>query len=212
MEDARWFIVHTYSGYENKVADNIMKVARNRDMTEEILDVCIPVEKVTVKKNSTVTESNVKEDDASEEVDGEKSTEKVREIERKIYPSYVMVKMGMSYDDKIGEMKITDRAWYVVRNTRGVTGFVGPDGKPSPLSDEEVYRMGVEKKEVKVDFTVGDTVEIYEGAFKGQCGKVQAIDINEESPDDSTVTVAIFMMGREMDVDLNVDEVELVEE
>lgn len=205
MEDAKWFIVHTYSGYEKKVADNIIRVAKNRNMEDEILDVCIPVERVTVAKSTSVTESNV--DDSQAENDDKTDDKEVKVIERKIYPSYVMVKMGRSYDERAGEMKITDRAWYVVRNTRGVTGFVGPEGKPSPLSDEEVYSMGVEKKEIKVNYKVGSRVEIVDGPFEHQQGTVESIDL-----DAGTVTIIIYMMGRETDVDLELDQVEPVED
>ena len=120
----RWYIVHTYSGYENKVAENIGKIVENRKMHDDILGVCIPVEKVVeVRDDKTV------------------------EVERKIFPSYVVVKLAVEYSDKEGEegvLKVPDKTWHAIRYTSGVTGFVGPDGKPVPLTAEEVKKLGLE--------------------------------------------------------------------
>ncbi len=125
-EEAKWYVVHTYSGYENKVASNLEKTVENRQLHDLIQQVLVPTE--------TVTE--IKDD-------------KEREVERKIFPGYVLVKMIL-----------TDESWYVVRNIRGCTGFVGPSSKPIPLTDEEVARLGVEKKEIEVSYGVGDSVKI----------------------------------------------------
>ncbi|MDD6275661.1 MAG: transcription termination/antitermination protein NusG [Clostridia bacterium] len=181
--DSRWYVVHTFSGYENKVASNILKVAENRRMQDEILEVKIPTE--------TVIE--VKEDG------------KTREVERKILPSYVMVKIATSLDED-GMPKISDEAWLVVRNTRGSTGFVGPEGKPIPLTDDEVYRLGVEKKVVEVKYKVGDTVNITDEIFEGFTGKVEEIDV-----DNNKVKVTVSaLFGKETLVELELDQVELI--
>lgn len=181
MEDAKWYVVHTYSGYENKVADNIVKVVENRKMQDQILEVKVPTEFVT----------EIREDG------------KTKEVERKLFPGYVFVKMGVFYDSKSGGMKMTDEAWYVVRNTRGVTGFVGPESKPRPLSDKEVYSMGVEKHTVEVSYEVGDLVTVIGGPFDSFQGTVDTIDV-----DNDVVRVIISMMGRETPIELGLDQVE----
>ena len=142
-KDAKWYVVHTYSGYENKVATNIEKVVENRKMHDQILDVKIPTEIVT----------EIKDD-------------KTREVERKIFPSYVLVKVAVDYDED-DQPKMSDDSWYVIRHTRGVTGFVGPDNKPAPLSDQEIYKLGVEKRVVEVNYKVGDIVSIGGGIVGG---------------------------------------------
>ncbi len=169
--NSRWYVVHTYSGYENKVAGNIEKVVENRKMHDQILEVKIPTE--------TVVE--VKED-------------KTKEVERKLFPGYVMVKMAveMNEDD---QPEISDEAWLVVRNTRGVTGFVGP---------EKVYRLGVEKRTVEVNYAVGDTVNIVDEIFDGFTGRVEAIDV-----DNNMVRVTVSaLFGKETMVELELDQVE----
>jgi len=168
-EEAKWYVVHTYSGYENKVADNIKKVVENRKLQHLIQDVMIPTETVTEVKDN-----------------------KTREVERKIYPCYVFVKMV-----------ITDDSWYVVRNTRGVTSFVGPGSKPVPLTEAEVEMMGVEKKTVVVDYQIGDHVTITDGPFADFVGTVEAINAEENS-----VRVVISMFGRETPIDLELNQVE----
>ena len=176
----RWYVAHTYSGYENKVAGNIEKVVENRKMHDQILEVKIPTE--------TVVE--VKED-------------KTKEVERKLFPGYVMVKMAveMNEDD---QPEISDEAWLVVRNTRGVTGFVGPESKPTPLTEEEVYRLGVEKRTVEVNYAVGDTVNIVDEIFDGFTGRVEAIDV-----DNNMVRVTVSaLFGKETMVELELDQVE----
>lgn len=180
--DSRWYVVHTYSGYENKVASNILKVAENRRMQDEILEVKIPME--------TVVE--VREDG------------KTKEVERKLFPGYVMVKIATFLDDN-DMPKISDEAWLVVRNTRGATGFVGPEGKPIPLTDEEVYRLGVEKKVVEVTYEVGDTVNIIDEIFEGFSGTVEEIDLENNKV---KVTVSA-LFGKETLVELELDQVEL---
>ncbi len=178
--NSRWYVVHTYSGYENKVAGNIEKVVENRSMQDLILEVKIPTE--------TVVE--VKED-------------KTREVERKLFPGYVMVKMAVEMDDNDLPV-ISDEAWLVVRNTRGVTGFVGPESKPTPLTEEEVYRLGVEKRTVEVNYAVGDTVNIIDEIFDGFTGRVEAIDAENNMV---RVTVSA-LFGKETMVELELDQVE----
>ena len=168
--DARWYVVHTYSGYENKVATNVLKAAENRKMQDEIFEVKIPTE--------TVVE--VREDG------------KTREVERKLFPGYVMVKIATFLDEND------------IRNTRGATGFVGPEGKPIPLTEEEVYRLGVEKKVVEVKYEVGDTVNITDEIFEGFTGKVEEIDL-----DNNKVKVTVSaLFGKETLVELELDQVE----
>lgn len=170
-DEARWYVVHTYSGYESKVAATITTVVENRKLHELILDVKVPTEMVTEIKDS-----------------------KTREVERKVFPGYVMVKMVMN-----------DESWHVVRNTRGVTGFVGPGSKPVPLTEEEVYNLGVEKHEVKVAYAVGDSVRINDGPFDGFIGTVEDL-----SPEKKKVRVVISMFGRETPVELDLDQVEVL--
>lgn len=169
-EEARWYVVHTYSGYENAVADTIVKSAENRRMQDLIQEVNIPME--------TVTEIN----DSQTKV-----------VERKVFPGYVLVKMVM-----------TDESWHLVRNVRGVTGFVGSGNKAVPLTEEEILALGVEKHEVIVGFDVGDTVKITDGPLDGFLGTVDEI-----SPDKTHVRVVVSMFGRETPVDLELDQIEL---
>jgi len=157
-ETAKWYVIHTYSGYENKVAQNIEKVVENHKLQHLIQEVRVPTEKVT------------------EITDG-----KTKEVERKIYPCYVLLKMVY-----------TDDSWYVVRNTRGVTGFVGPASEPTPLSEKEVEALGVDLSSVEVDYKIGDTVKISGTAMDGFTGTVQSINY-----DDKTVDVLVSMFGRE---------------
>lgn len=174
-ENARWFVVHTYSGYENKVASDIEKVVENRNMHDLILDVKIPTETVTEIKDNKKTE-----------------------VERKIFPSYVLVKLAVNDD-----LEMSDETWYLIRNTRGVTGFVGPGSKPVPLTEKEVASLGVEKHSVEVDYAVGDTVTVSDGPFEGFTGKVDVIDTEK-----NYVRVTISMFGRETPVEFELDQVE----
>ena len=139
-ETAKWYVVHTYSGYENKVAGSIENAVENRKLHDLITEVSVPTEMVTEFKDN-----------------------KKKEVERKVFPGYVLVKMIMN-----------DESWYVVRNIRGVTGFVGPGSKPVPLTDEEVQRLGVEKNEIVVNFAVGDSVNIIDGYLSGFIGRVDS--------------------------------------
>jgi len=164
----RWYVIHTYSGYENKVASNIEKIVENRGLSEMIFDVLVPTEKVV-------------------EISG--SDEK--EIERKLFPSYVLVKMIMN-----------DDSWHIIRNTTGVTGFVGPGSRPVPLSDKEVEKLGVDVKVVEVTFEVGDSVKIIDGPLSGFVGLVEEI-----TPDKTKVTVSASLFGRETKVELMVSQV-----
>ena len=180
-EISKWYVVHTYSGYENKVAANIETVVENRKMQDYILDVQVPTELVTEIK-----------DDGS-----------TKEIERKIFPGYVIVKLAVFENEDSEELEMTDDTWYVIRNTRGVTGFVGPEGKPVPLSDSEIAALGVEKRVVEVNYAKGDMVTIIDGAFDGIIGVVD--EINTEN---NMVRVIISMLGRETPVELELDQVE----
>lgn len=195
-DNTRWFVVHTYSGYENKVASNIKTVVENRNMQDQILDVAIPTELVKEFKTTI--------DDSGKEV---RDPNQAHEVERKIFPGYVLVKLACSYrkrsefDDE--ELTMTDDAWYVIRNTRGVTGFVGPGSKPVPLTDEEVLALGIAKKTVEVSYKLGDLVNVLSGPFDGFSGVVDTIDLEKE-----IVTVMISMLGRETPVELPLDQVE----
>lgn len=171
--DAKWYVVHTYSGYENKVSTDLAKMVENRQLSDLIFDIKIPTE--------TVVEVGK---------DGKK-----KEVERKIFPGYVLIKMI-----------VTDDSWYVVRNTRGVTGFVGPASKPVPLTDDEVAALGVEKRSVEVNYAVGDNVNITDGPLEGFSGIVEAIDI-----DANNVRVMISMFGRETPVELELDQIEVID-
>ena len=181
--NSRWYVVHTYSGYENKVAENIQKVAENRSMQDQILEVRVPTE--TVKE--------IRED------------KKSKEYERKLFPGYVMVKMAVEMDDD-NRPVISNEAWFVVRNTRGVTGFVGPESKPTPLSEEEAYRLGVETYTVEVDFKVGDTVRINDEFYGALTGIVEFIDI-----ENNLVRVDVTeQFGKKTVIECDLDDVELV--
>jgi len=169
MSDAKWYVVHTYSGYENKVATNIEKAVENRKLHDLIQEVQVPTETVVEVKDN-----------------------KKREVERKIYPGYVMVKMIM-----------TDDSWYVVRNIRGVTGFVGPGSRPVPLSDAEVAKLGVETREIVVNFAVGDSVKVSDGYLSGFIGTVESIELEKEM-----LQVSVSMMGKDVLVELSLDQVE----
>lgn len=171
-EEAKWYVVHTYSGYENKVASNLEKTVENRQLQDLIQEVRVPTEMVTEVKDN-----------------------KTRQVERKIYPSYVLVKMVL-----------TDESWYVVRNIRGCTGFVGPSSKPIPLTDEEVSRMGVEVRQVEVSYEVGDSVRIVDGPLDGFVGTVEEMNTEKNS-----VRVTVSMFGRETPVELELDQVEPAE-
>ena len=166
-ETPKWYVVHTYSGYENKVAGNIEKVIENKRFHDIIFDVSVPTETVV-----------------------EVTDNKKREVERKIFPGYVLVKMIL-----------TDESWYVVRNTRGVTGFVGPASKPVPLSEEEVAKLGIGSKTVELKYAVGDIVSIVGGPLEVFDGKVESIDVPNNK-----VRVIVSMFGRDTPVELELEQ------
>lgn len=175
-EQAQWYVIHTYSGHENKVKATIEKSVKNRNMEDIIQELAVPVEELIEIKN------------------GKKKVK-----QRKIFPGYCLVKMI-----------ITDESWYIVRNTKGVTGFVGPNSKPVALTPEEVDNMGLEKETktsvLEIDFEIGNKVEIVAGAFKDFEGTV--VEIN---PDDATVKVKIFMFGdRETLLELEMSQIRKV--
>lgn len=172
-QEAKWYVVHTYSGYENKVASDLATMVESRGMQDLIQDIKIPTE--------TVTE--IKED-------------KKREVERKIFPGYVLIKMI-----------VTDDSWYVVRNIRGCTGFVGPASKPVPLTHEEVAALGVEKHSVEVGYKEGDNVKIISGPLEGYTGVVKTVDT-----ENNNVCVVLSMFGRETPVELELDQIATVED
>ncbi len=170
MSEAKWYVIHTYSGYENKVKSDLEKMVENRKMQDLILDLRIPTETV---------------------VDAEKK----KEVERKIFPGYVLVKMI-----------VTDDSWYVVRNTHGVTGFVGPASKPVPLTDKEVEALGVEKHTVEVSYKEGDNVNVVYGPFEGTSGVVEEVDLKNNS-----VRVLLTVFGRQTPVEMELDQIALVD-
>lgn len=173
-EEAKWYVIHTYSGYENKVASTLLTTVENRGLQDMIPDVKVPTEIVT----------EIKEDGSS------------KEVERKVYPGYVFVKMVY-----------TDETWYVVRNIRGCTGFVGPSSKPVPLTESEVYKMGVESRVVEVSYEVGDQVRIIDGPLEDFIGIVEELDT-----DSNYVKVTISMFGRETPVELELNQAEKLED
>ena len=169
--EALWYVVHTYSGYENKVANDLQTMVENRHLQELICDIKVPTEMVPEIKDG-----------------------KERMVEHKLFPGYVLVKMVMN-----------DDTWYVVRNTRGCTGFVGPESKPEPLTEAEVAKMGVETTvDLEVEYKVGDTVEITAGPMEGSVGTVDEIDIPARK-----VRVRITMFGRELPAELELHQVKL---
>ncbi|MGN0308323.1 MAG: transcription termination/antitermination protein NusG [Lachnospiraceae bacterium] len=168
MAEANWYVVHTYSGYENKVKANIEKTIENRGLQEEILEVRVPMEDVVeVKKGTRKT------------------------VQKKMFPGYVLINMVMN-----------DETWYVVRNTRGVTGFVGPGSKPVPLTEAEMRPLGIKKDIVSIDFAEGDMIVVIAGAWKDTVGAVQRIDHNR-----GTATINVEMFGRETPVEISFEDV-----
>ena len=172
-ETAKWYVVHTYSGYENTVKATIEKTVESRSLQDQILAISIPMEPVTEIPESGVSKT----------------------YDRKVFPGYVLVKMVYS-----------DDTWHVIRNVRGVTGFVGTSSNdPTPLSEEEVYAMGVEKREIVVNYAVGDTVRILDGPLTGFTGTVENIEV-----ENNAVNVIISMFGRETSVEFELDMIEVV--
>ena len=171
-ENAKWYVAHTYSGYENAVKAAIEKLVVNRHLEEMILDIQIPMSKVT-----EVTDAGT-----------------VKEVERKVFPGYVLIKMIM-----------TDDTWHSICSIRGVTGFVGASNSPIPLTEEEVLALGMEKREIVVLYEVGDEVRITDGPLDSFLGVVEEIDV-----DKNRVCVVVSMFGRETPVELHLDQVEVV--
>ena len=182
---SKWYVVHTYSGYENKVASNIETVVENRKIHDQILEVKVPTETVTEIRD-----------------DGTK-----KEVERKIFPGYVLVKVAVYEDEDSDELQMNDDTWYVIRNTRGVTGFVGEANKAIPLTEDEVAALGVEKHEIVVLYNVGDTVKISDGPLASFTGTVEEID-----PEKNKVRVVVSMFGRETPIELELDQVEVIKD
>lgn len=169
-DSAKWYVIHTYSGYENAVKTSIEKFVTGRGMEDMILRIEIPMETVT-----EITDSGAS-----------------KEVERKVFPGYVLIKMVL-----------TDDTWHLVRNVRGVTGFVGSANKPIPLTEEEVLAMGMEKHEIVVGYSVGDRVKIVDGPLSSFTGIVEEIE-----PEKNRVSVMVSMFGRETPVELELDQVE----
>lgn len=168
MAEANWYVVHTYSGYENKVKANIEKTIENRGLQDQILEVSVPLQNVVEIKNGVR-----------------------KQVQKKLFPGYVLLNMVMN-----------DDTWYVVRNTRGVTGFVGPGSKPVPLTEEEMKVMGVADEEIMLDFEVGDTVTVMSGAWENYQGIVRSINESKQ-----TVTISIDVFGRETPVEIGFTDV-----
>ena len=168
MSETNWYVVHTYSGYENKVKANIEKTIENRHLEDQILEVRVPMQDVVELK-----------DGAS------------RQVSKKMFPGYVLINMVMN-----------DDTWYVVRNTRGVTGFVGPGSKPVPLTEEEMRPLGVQSDSVQIDFAEGDNVVVTGGVWKDTVGVIQAINENKQS-----VTMNVDLFGRETPVEISFTEI-----
>lgn len=169
MAEANWYVVHTYSGYENKVKANIEKTIENRHLEDQILEVIVPLQDVVEVKNGTK-----------------------KNVSKKMFPGYVLINMVMN-----------DDTWYVVRNTRGVTGFVGPGSKPVPLTEEEMRPLGIDlsaeraRAAVEIEFEVSDTIEVVSGAWKGTIGQIKAINLQKQ-----TVSIDVDIFGRATSVEI----------
>ena len=192
-QEAKWYVVHTYSGYENKVKEDLIKAVENAGLSDTILEVMYPTEE-TIEILPTG---------------------KRKSVTRKVYPGYVMVKMVVDVVEKerpaeMGggvsrELVMNPRAWYVIRNTRGVTGFVGPGSKPVPLKDEEVVAMGVERIPIVLNIEVGETVRVVSGPLENFLGRVDKID-----PERQKVKLSVSMFGRETPVELDFIQVQKI--
>lgn len=163
-EEAKWYVAHTYSGYENKVKEDLEKTVENRGLQDMILEISYPTEEVVEMK------------------DGKRKV-----VTRKMLPGYVMIKMIMN-----------DKTWYIVRNTRGVTGFVGPGSKPVPLTDEEVTKLGVEYIPIEPDLSVGESVRVVSGPLENFIGTVEALD-----PERQKVKLTVSIFNRDTPVELD---------
>lgn len=164
MSEAKWYVVHTYSGYENKVKANIDKTIENRHLEEQILEVRVPMQDVVELKNGVQ-----------------------KAAQKKMFPGYVLIHMIMNGD-----------TWYVVRNTRGVTGFVGPGSKPVPLTDVEMAPLGIKRENVVVDFAEGDMIQVIAGAWADTVGVIQAVNLQKQS-----LTINVELFGRETPVEIS---------
>ena len=168
MAETNWYVVHTYSGYENKVKANIAKTIENRHLEDQILEVRVPMQEVVELKNGAK-----------------------KQVQKKMFPGYVLINMEMN-----------DDTWYVVRNTRGVTGFVGPGSKPVPLTEAEMRPLGIKSEEVVVDFEEGDTVTVIGGVWKDTVGVIQNMNHNKQ-----IVTINVDLFGRETPVEISFAEI-----
>ncbi|HIT89221.1 MAG TPA: transcription termination/antitermination protein NusG [Candidatus Merdenecus merdavium] len=168
MSETNWYVVHTYSGYENKVKANIEKTIENRHLEDQILEVRVPLQDVVEVKNGVK-----------------------KQVQKKLFPGYVLLNMIMN-----------DDTWYVVRNTRGVTGFVGPGSKPVPLTEAEMRPLGIKADNVVVDFEVGDSVTVIDGAWKDTVGVIQSMN-----PSKQIVTINVELFGRETPVEISFTEI-----
>ena len=172
-ENVHWYVVHTYSGYENKVKANLEKTIENRHLQNQIIEVRVPLQDVVEVKNGAR-----------------------KNVQRKMFPGYVLVNMDMN-----------DETWYVVRNTRGVTGFVGPGSKPVPLTDAEIKNLGINtKNNITVDFGVGDEIAVIAGVWKDTAGVVQRMDFGKQ-----TATINVDLFGRETPVEISFAEVRKID-
>lgn len=168
MSETNWYVVHTYSGYENKVKANIDKTIENRHLEDEILEVRVPMQEVVELKNGVQKAS-----------------------QKKMFPGYVLIHMIMN-----------DDTWYVVRNTRGVTGFVGPGSKPVPLTDVEMAGLGIKRENIESDYEIGDTIQVIAGAWADTVGVVQSMNLQKQS-----LTINVELFGRETPVELSFAEI-----
>lgn len=171
MAESNWYVVHTYSGYENKVKANIEKTIENRHLEDQILEVRVPMQDVVEVKNGTK-----------------------KQVQKKLFPGYVLINMVMN-----------DDTWYVVRNTRGVTGFVGPGSKPVPLTDEEMKPLGIKVEDIIVDFKEGDSVMVTSGVWQDTVGVIQTINHGKQC-----VIINVDMFGRETPVEISFTEIKRV--
>ncbi|MFV0527472.1 MAG: transcription termination/antitermination protein NusG [Lachnospiraceae bacterium] len=168
MSDAKWYVVHTYSGYENKVKANIEKTIENRHLEDQILEVRVPLQDVVEIKNGVQ-----------------------KQVQKKLFPGYVLLNMVMN-----------DDTWYVVRNTRGVTGFVGPGSKPVPLTEEEMKPLGIKSEEFVSDFEKGDMIVVVAGAWKNTMGVIQSVNLQKQ-----VVTINVELFGRETPVEIGFSDI-----
>lgn len=168
MSEVCWYVVHTYSGYENKVKANIEKIVENRHLEDQILEVRVPMQDIVEMKNGAK-----------------------KQVQKKLFPGYVLLNMIMN-----------DDTWYVVRNTRGVTGFVGPGSKPVPLTETEMKSLGINAESVVVDFKEGDIVTVISGVWKDTVGVIQALNQNKQ-----IVTINVELFGRETPVEISFTEI-----